>query len=384
MEPQRIGNYTVERRLGGGGVGEVYLARSRGLHGVAKQVVIKRLRGDRELNGRRVRAFLDEARLAARLSHQNICQVIELGEGDGEFFLVMEHIDGPTLAQLASGALKAAVPLPHAAAAFIVAQVCAGLSHAHDLRDGERSLDVIHRDVSPQNVLISREGEVKLIDFGIAKSALRQERTRAGIIKGKARYMSPEQARAMRVDHRTDVFSAGVVLYELLAGRRRGDGLARDELARVVREGVLDLEPLRAAAVPEALIAAVERAVATDVEARWPTAAAFGEAIEAWLRGAQAAYGRRDVAQLVQTLFPPQIEGEQGSASANKLETDRVEMEPLKIESVTHETVRERPAAQAQAQALPTAEEEAAPASARPFAPAPQAELAARGTVILP
>ncbi|MBI3180221.1 MAG: serine/threonine protein kinase, partial [Deltaproteobacteria bacterium] len=212
----QFGRYQLERRLALGGMAEVFLARIEGPEGFAKRVVIKRLlphlRDDRE----QVQMFLDEAKLAARFNHPNLVQIYELARIDDQYAFVMEHIEGEDVASILDANLRRKTQVPFEMAAYITAGAALGLHYVHELGDDEgRPLHVVHRDVSPANIIVTRSGGVKIVDFGIAKHVSTVQ-TVAGMLKGKFSYMSPEQARGEPLDPRSDIFALGIVLYELL------------------------------------------------------------------------------------------------------------------------------------------------------------------------
>lgn len=217
MQAQRFGPYTLVHHLATGGMGELYLAQRAGVAGFSKQVVVKALRDDLANDDEFVEMFLDEGRLAGVLDHSNIVHIYELGEVDGVYFMAMEYVHGADL-----GSLLSAVggPLEHTAAFQVLRDVCEGLAFAHDAVDASgRPLELVHRDINPANILVSSAGAVKIVDFGIAKVAQRHRQTRAGILKGKFGYLSPEQARGQRVDRRCDVYALGLLLFEMTTGR---------------------------------------------------------------------------------------------------------------------------------------------------------------------
>ncbi|MHB1845558.1 MAG: serine/threonine-protein kinase [Deltaproteobacteria bacterium] len=223
-EAPRLGKYLLLKKLGGGGMGRVYLASLAGPMEFEKKVVIKTILPAYTQNKDFVQLFLNEARLGARLSHSAIAQIHELGEENGLYYLVMEYVDGWTLRQAILAAKKAQKTLNPARVAEVLARACEGLNYAHTIQDKDgKPLGVVHRDLSPQNIMISREGDVKVIDFGVARSDLSTNETVAGTIKGKLSYMAPEQARGERVDARSDIFALGVVLYESLTNRNPFD-----------------------------------------------------------------------------------------------------------------------------------------------------------------
>jgi serine/threonine protein kinase len=215
-----LGRYQVIGRLATGGMAEVYLALSGELSGYRTLVVVKRILPHLASNQEFIRMFLDEARIAALLDHPNVVRIIEVGHDGDEYFLVMELVQGKPLSAIVRKAAKDMNPLTPALSAYIVAQAANGLGYAHNLVDSEgRPLGVVHRDVSPQNILVSFEGAVKVIDFGIVRALGRVSQTNPGGLKGKIEYMSPEQASSEDVDRRADVFALGVVLWESVTGR---------------------------------------------------------------------------------------------------------------------------------------------------------------------
>ncbi|HEX8698180.1 MAG TPA: serine/threonine-protein kinase, partial [Myxococcaceae bacterium] len=199
---------------------EVFLAKAAGPMGFEKTLVVKRILPHMAEDPTFVEMFLSEAKLAAQLNHPNIVQIFDFGEADGAYFLAMEYIDGPNLRVLLKRAVSQGLALPPAVCARLIASACEGLAFAHDFADpgtGEL-LGLIHRDISPDNVLVSRQGAVKVVDFGIAKAANQSHKTKTGLIKGKIAYMPVEQLQGQQLDRRADVYALGVVLYELLTG----------------------------------------------------------------------------------------------------------------------------------------------------------------------
>jgi len=222
FQPQRLGKYELVRKLAAGGMAEVFLAKAAGPMGFEKTLVVKRILPELAAEPDFVQMFLSEAKLAARLTHPNIVQIFDFGESQGTYFLAMEYIDGPSLRTLVKRAAAQGQPLPPAVCARIISLACEGLAFAHDFTDPEtgEAQGLIHRDVSPDNILLSRQGAVKVVDFGIAKATGQSHKTESGVVKGKLPYMPPEQLRAKPLDRRADVYALGVVLYELLTGQR--------------------------------------------------------------------------------------------------------------------------------------------------------------------
>ncbi|MHB8417693.1 MAG: serine/threonine-protein kinase [Myxococcales bacterium] len=278
--PENLGPYRCLRKLAVGGMGEVYLAEARGAAGFVKRLVIKAVRPDRAEEQEVVQAFLDEARVWALLTHPNIVPLYDCAWLEGRLCLVMEYVEGADLRELIQSASRLHRPVPGAVAVHLTAQIASALHAAHEARglDGV-PLGIVHRDVSPHNVLVDRAGGARLCDFGIARSVLRLTRTRTGKFKGKFAYVSPEAIRGETVDRRADVFGLGVLLYELLALRRP---FAADSPVALLRT-ILDTEPpairevRRDASVR--LAHAIERALAKEAQARFPTCEALRQAL---------------------------------------------------------------------------------------------------------
>jgi eukaryotic-like serine/threonine-protein kinase len=268
--------------LGRGGMADVFLAMRRGMGGFTKLVVIKRLRED-AVEGDVVAMFHDEARIGARLNHPNVVQTYEAGFEDGHYRLELEYLDGQPLHRLLARAKKSNRAIPRTLAVAIVRNVLAGLHYAHELTDFDGTpLGIVHRDVSPQNIFVTYEGRVKLVDFGIAKAAGQVAVTQMGVVKGKIRYMAPEQAFGRRIDRRTDVFAAGIVLWQLLTGKSYwGDTPELDIYARLAKGdlpgGPRTVDPR----IDEALDQVCLRALAADPAGRFASAEAFQLALEA-------------------------------------------------------------------------------------------------------
>ncbi len=301
---RRLGKYVILGRLGAGGMGKIYLAFLPGPAGIEKLVVIKRLHshltGDRLL----VESFLDEARLAMAISHPNVVHTYDVGEVDGRYYMAMEHIDGQNLGALLRTSKRAGKYPESSLWAGMFCAALDGLHAAHTARDARgRPLNIIHRDVSPQNILISYDGTPKLVDFGIAKAAMRINETDAGVLKGKYAYMSPEQCEAKDLDPRSDVFSAGVVFWEMLAGRRlyKSQHVVKS-IDRILREP--PITPVKYNAdCDEKLAAIAVKALAKDPDERFSSADEFREAIEDALLAAGQRYRRGDLSALMRELF---------------------------------------------------------------------------------
>lgn len=302
--PVVYGKYQLLELLARGGMAEVFKAKSHGVEGFEKILVIKRILGELSENPQFVEMFVNEAKIAVTLSHANIVQVFDLGRADDTYFIAMEFVAGADLATVLRRARKYDKPLPPELAVFIVSEVAKGLDYAHRRRDADmKPLNIVHRDVSPQNVLLSYEGEVKLTDFGIAKARTTvAEGTEHGVLKGKYAYMAPEQAKGQSVSAKTDIFALGIVLYEALAGTNPFLQSATYETLQRVRDG--SVEPIRELNpdVPEELAAIVHKAMAPAPEDRYKNAGRFYEELIQFLYGAGRRVGAHDLSNYLDAL----------------------------------------------------------------------------------
>ncbi|MBZ4396899.1 serine/threonine-protein kinase [Myxococcus sp. AS-1-15] len=310
MNPQSFGKYQLLKKLATGGMAEVWLARQTGIEGFHKNLVVKRilphLAEDREF----VEMFRNEALIAARFNHPNIAQVYEFGEANGTYYIAMEFIHGEDLGRVMRKAASAGQWIARPLAIRIVAAACEGLHYAHSRTDDAgRPLRVVHRDISPQNILISFDGSVKLVDFGIAKAADQASLTKSGAIKGKFAYMAPEQAAGKPLDGRADIFAIGLVLYELLTGVRP---LKREsELATLQAAMECAIQPpSQVADVPEEMDPVVMRAVAKSSDDRYRDARQFQTALEEILVGQRWVAGSVQISELMETLFADRLNEE--------------------------------------------------------------------------
>lgn len=304
--PRPFGKYVLLQKLAAGGMAEVYLARQSGPAGFEKECVIKRILPSLSEDEQFVHMFLDEARIAARLSHPNIVQIYDLGKiGDHDYFLAMEHVHGVDLQHIleAERGHDGRMPLP--IALRLVTNVAEGLEHAHRATgpDG-RPLGIVHRDVSPANVIVSIDGVAKILDFGIAKAIARRGHTEVGVIKGKIGYMSPEQVQGEPLDARSDIFSLGVILYELTVGRRPFEGESPAELSLQILHDEPHLPEMVVEGYPEALSSIVRRALAKRREDRYSSARELARAIEEFLVTRAIACTAHDVERYLTELFP--------------------------------------------------------------------------------
>jgi eukaryotic-like serine/threonine-protein kinase len=298
-----LGKYRLIAELGRGGMADVYLAVSQGLGGFNKMLVLKQLRPLLAEEHEFVTMFLDEARLAARLNHPNIVQTYEVGEDDNRYFIAMEFLEGQSLNRLIHRAERLG-GLPSLMYLQVIAQALQGLHYAHELKDYDGTpLGIVHRDMSPHNVFITYTGDVKIVDFGIAKAHDSKSETGTGVVKGKIAYMSPEQARSQRVDRRADIFSAGVMIWEALAHHRMWKGV--EDLAVLDRLTTGDLPPSDPAVrtSPEQLRKILFRALALSPEDRYDSALQLQGALEDFLRKQGSFFSARAVGEHVSKLF---------------------------------------------------------------------------------
>ncbi|HVV16743.1 MAG TPA: serine/threonine-protein kinase [Polyangia bacterium] len=340
---RRLGRFQIIGRLATGGMAEVYLALSGELPGFRTLLVVKRILPHLAQNRQFIRMFLDEARLAALLDHPNVVRIIEVGHDGEEYFLAMELVQGKPLSAVLRKAAREKRPPSPALAAYIMAQAASGLGYAHALTDGDgRPLGVVHRDVSPQNVLLSFEGAVKLIDFGVARAFGRVAHTSPGGLKGKIEYMSPEQASAEEVDHRADVFALGIVLWEVLTGRR----LYRRETELATMRAILDdpiPRPSEVADVPIALEAVVMRALRKKREGRFSSAHEMAQALERYAFS-QDGFSPVQLATYMKGLFASEfLQWRKTATSALDMEVDRGDQQPPRFESPGAEPMTQGP-----------------------------------------
>ncbi len=303
-----LGRYELVRRLGKGGMGEVFLAKAQGARGFEKFVAIKRILPQYSANRHVVNMLVDEARISVLLNHPNVVQVMELDEDQGSHFIVMEYVDGHALSRMIRRLKKRGERVDPLVASYIMIQVLEGLHAAHTQHDNSGQLaGIIHRDVSPQNVLISMTGQVKVIDFGIARARDRLEATQGAQVKGKLRYMAPEQIKPSMagsggIDHRVDVFAAGIVLFEMLAMRQRFpqtgdieiiDAILESDPPDLEREGLIDRE----------LMDIVRTALCRERKRRFKDAAAFGAALRGYLYARDPSFNGERLAKAMRRVF---------------------------------------------------------------------------------
>jgi serine/threonine protein kinase len=306
----KLGKYEVIRQIAIGGMAELYLARTLGIEGFEKLVVLKRILPQYVTNATFVNMFLNEARLAATLHHPNVAQVYDIGLDEGDYFFAMEYVHGEDLDHISMASEEQGVPLSMDAGLTLVAGLCAGLHYAHEKMNAEgKPLNIVHRDVSPSNVLVSYDGAVKLVDFGIARASSRAGTTHGGGLKGKIAYMSPEQCRAKaQIDRRSDLYSVGAIVYELTTGQLPFTGETEYQvLHQIVNEDV----PPPSSVVPgypAHLEQIVLKALARDVEQRYSTALQLQADVEDFAHESRLRISPLVLARIMGTLFPARLE----------------------------------------------------------------------------
>jgi serine/threonine-protein kinase len=297
-----LGKYQAFARLGSGGQADVLLAVAQGPMRFNKLVVLKCLRREVAEHPELVTMFVDEARLAARLSHPNVVHTFEVGEHAGTYFIAMEYLDGQPLNRLmrVRGLEEHLTPPKWA---YLISEALAGLHYAHELADYDGTpLQIVHRDVSPHNIFVTYDGAVKLVDFGIAKATVNASRTETGVVKGKAAYMAPEQAYGSPIDRRADIFAMGIVLWEGLTGRRLFEGETISIVLKLVNDEVPRASSVRRGIDPE-LDAIVARALAKDPAQRWQTADEMREALDAYVRSTGSVIRKAEIGEIVSEAF---------------------------------------------------------------------------------
>jgi len=296
--------YKILKKIDAGGMAEIFLARAHSVGGIEKTVAIKRVLPSLTKNTRFVNMFLDEARLSMVLTHANIVQVFDVGRADGTYYIVMEYVEGYNLRRLFQRMNERGFRIPVHYAAFLMAEVCKGLAHAHEQRDSDGNpLGIVHRDISPPNILLSRSGEVKITDFGLAKAVTQLELTDPGIVKGKFSYLSPEAANGKTVDHRADLFAVGILMWELLANRRLFLGKSDMETVELIRKAEVPALSLFNDEVTPELENIITKALHRDPHKRWHSARDLSDALARFLFSNNLKVTSHDVGEMLRNLF---------------------------------------------------------------------------------
>ena len=326
--PVAFGKYLLLDRINVGGMAEVFLARSAGVEGVARLLAIKKIIPTMVEDEEFIGMFIDEARIAVQLNHANIVQILELGKHEEHYFIAMEYISGRDLRGILDGLKKRRQRLPREIAVYLAYAMCQALDYAHRKKDTRgQPMNIVHRDVSPQNVLVSWDGDVKIIDFGIAKAATRSQKTQAGILKGKFGYMSPEQVRGQPVDRRSDIFALGVVIYEMLTGERLFVGESDFSTLEKVRAAEVLPPHEYDASIPPALDRMVLKALAREPTARWQWAGELAEQLVQFMIADGKVFGQKQLAAFMQGAFAAEMAREQERLAAFTPGAEKTEVE---------------------------------------------------------
>lgn len=293
--------YTITERVDQGGMAEVFRGVAESIQGFKKNVAIKRILPSLTKNEKFVAMFLDEAKLSLYLQHANIVQVFDINMSDNTYFLVMEYVDGCNLKHLLERLRQHNRRIEPAQAIYLAIEACKALNYAHNLENPENQepLNIVHRDISPPNILISRMGEVKLVDFGLAKANSQIESTDPGVVKGKFSYLSPEAASGLTVDHRADIFAVGILLWEMFTNRRLFYGDTDYQTVELVRQARIPSVSAISPDIEPELEAIVRKALAQDPENRYQQAADLGDALSQYLFSRRMKVTARDIAALV-------------------------------------------------------------------------------------
>ncbi len=311
LQPKRLGKYILLDKLAVGGMAELYRALITGVQGFEKLIAIKKILPHLATEEELITSFIDEAKLAALLHHQNIVQIYDFGSLDESYFIAMEYLFGKDCRIITNKAKEKKLPIELEYALFIVSRICAGLDYAHNLKDFQgKPLNIIHRDISPPNILITFEGDVKIVDFGIAKAASQNTMTQMGMIKGKVAYMSPEQAAGKKIDNRSDIFSCGIILYELVTGSKMFSGDTLHILSKV-RNAEFDKPEETQKGLPDKLLKIIYKALEKDPERRFQSCSDMLTDIEECLYGNGMRPTVQGLAKYLKTLFSTEIKAEE-------------------------------------------------------------------------
>ncbi|NLI46523.1 MAG: protein kinase [Acidobacteria bacterium] len=304
-EGTKFGDYILDRKIGHGGMAELFRAKKRGQEGFQKIVAIKRILPHLSDNQELVTMFIDEAKIAAQLSHQNIVTIFDFGKINHSFYIAMEFVDGFDFKKILSRAKELGIRLPHKLAAHIALQIASALDYAHFKKDfSNKEMNIVHRDVSPQNILISREGEVKLVDFGISKAESKIHHTVKGALKGKLLYMSPEQAWGKPVDKRSDLFSLGIVLCEAISGKVLFEDSSEFDVLEKVRSGKIPILENEMPSLPPRLKNIINKALQIDIGQRYQTAGEMAKDLHDYLSTGKQRPSPKDLATFLTRMFP--------------------------------------------------------------------------------
>ncbi len=336
--PVWFGKYKLLERIAVGGMAEVFLAVRPGLEGFEKTLAIKRIRPHLTSEEAFVKMFLNEAKLAAQLQHPNVVQIYDLGKINSSFYIAMEYISGRDMSRVVPKAERLGIQFPIEYAMAIAERVLDGLAYAHTKSDdfGE-PLHIVHRDITPENIMVAWNGNVKILDFGIAKATTQTDQTKAGEIKGKLSYMSPEQGMGKVLDERSDIFTLGVVLYEWITGYKLFTGENEMAILKSIIDGRIYPPSYFREDIPEPLEDVLMRALQKDREARYQSARDMQFDIQQWLHSAEFIPTSTHLANFMKQIFVDEIERERTQLAAAARERQRKTPPPLPPETGSHD-----------------------------------------------
>ncbi|MEE8409591.1 MAG: serine/threonine-protein kinase, partial [Myxococcota bacterium] len=336
--------YSIIERIDQGGMAEVFRGVAESLHGFKKSVAIKRILPSLTKNEKFVAMFLDEAKLSLHLQHANIVQVFDIGIADDSYFLVMEFIDGCNLKALLERLKQRGRKITTAQSIYVMMEACKALNYAHNVESIEgEALHIVHRDISPPNILLSKNGEIKVVDFGLAKATSQIESTDPGVVKGKFSYLSPEAASGIEVDHRADLFAVGILLWEMFTGRRLFYGDTDYQTVELVRQARIPSIAALNPEIDEELEGIVRKALARDPNQRYQEAADLSDALAQYLFSRRMKVTARDLATVVREV---QVEHLRKKSLAPKQESliDALIMDEMgKLTSLVEEEAEQQP-----------------------------------------
>ncbi len=313
FEPKQFGKYLIIDKIAAGGLAELFKSKVSGAQGFEKLIAIKTILPHLAQDNELIRCFIDEAKLAALLNHQNIVQIYDFGDFEGTFYIAMQYLYGKDLRRVIDRAKEKNISIDLGYSLYITSLICSGLGYAHNLKDLEgEPLKLIHRDITPQNIIITYDGDVKIVDFGIAKAAARSTLTQVGTIKGKVAHMSPEQAAGQAIDHRSDIFSTGIILYELVTGKKLFTGDTMEILAKV-RDCKFELAEIAAPNLPEKVYSIIHRALAKDPDKRYQSCAEIQSDLEDCIHGLTVWPTPRGLSQIMNSIYKDEILVEEDS-----------------------------------------------------------------------
>ncbi len=326
--PKRFGKYSLLHRIAVGGMAEIFIARHTGMQGFSRKIVIKKIRPHLSKEQSFINMFLNEAKLAAQLSHSNIAQIYDLGRIEQSYFIAMEYVRGRDMRAVTNKAEKKKIPFPLEYALKVAADTCEGLFYAHRRTDDTgRPLNIVHRDVTPENIMASFDGEVKILDFGIAKAENLATETKVGEIKGKLGYMSPEQIMGKSLDHRSDLFSLGVVLYEWLTGKKLFSAKNDVDVLRNVVEGKIYPPSYFRQEIPKAVEEIVMKALERNRQQRYQSAWEMQFDIRQFLSNHEFNPSNIHLSNFIRQIFAEDIRRDEAILSKAELEAEKMEPE---------------------------------------------------------